>query len=390
MFLLDLSSDDDEDEGALTVHRLTDLTTLGENGTVFGQPAFLPTRSQANEKKGEYHLVATAYSPTDDQRKLGIVYCQNRRARICLLRIRWDASAVSSMDEEESAAADGKGEKKGGFRVVDVMPISPAERSARSPRVVPPSPALGDEHANHQQQRFRIVYVSNTLGGVHASCAKLQIATLALSPSSPVSVLNDRTLVPVVQTPTNLNGVSDFPGLYIDQLPAEPFLHLKVGGARREEEGVAEGTKIVFTSGWRSRRVPLMVDLESGEIENLAPWPSTTATTRKSESGSDDPLPYLSSSPPSSSNDLSSYSILGTDGRGKVLATRSAPGTPPQIVACDLAVVGGSEGRAAWSVLRKPSFSQKCAFLSFFPDMEREREKLPSGRSLSANALSTQ
>ncbi|KWU42907.1 alpha/beta-hydrolase, partial [Rhodotorula sp. JG-1b] len=311
LFLLDLSSDDDEDEGALTVHRLTDLTTLGENGTVFGQPAFLPTRSQANEKKGEYHLVATAYSPTDDQRKLGIVYCQNRRARICLLRIRWDASAVSSMDEEESAAADGKGEKKGGFRVVEVMPISPAERSARSPRV----------------QRFRIVYVSNTLGGVHASCAKLQIATLALSPSSPVSVLNDRTLVPVVQTPTNLNGVSDFPGLYIDQLPAEPFLHLKAGGARREEEGVAEGTKIVFTSGWRSRRVPLMVDLESGEIENLAPWPSTTATTRKSESGSDDPLPYLSSSPPSSSNDLSSYSILGTDGRGKVLATRSAPVT---------------------------------------------------------------
>lgn len=379
MFLLVLSDDDYDEDAALTVRRLTNLTTFGDNGTVFGQPAFLPTQPQANEKKkkGEYHLVATAYSPTDDQRKLGIVYCQNRRARICLLRIKWNASAVSSTDEEESAA-DGRGEKKGGFRVVEVVPISPADRSARSPRVVPPSPALGDDHTN-QQQQFRIVYVSNTLGGVHASCAKLQIATLSLSPSSSSSVTGseDRTLVPVVQTPTDLNGVSDFPGLYIDQLPAEPFLHFKAGGTHGEE-GVV--TKIAFTSGWRSRRVPLVVDLESGEIENLALWPSTIATTatanRSSGSDTNNPLPYLSSSPASSSSaiDLSSYSVLGTDGRGKVLATRSSPGTPPQIVACDLGVAGGSEGRA-WSVLQKPSFSPKCAF-SFPPP---RKGKLPSG-----------
>lgn len=377
MFWLDLSSsDNEEEEGALTVHRLTGLTTFGDDGTVFGQPAFLPTQLQANEneKKGEYHLVATAYSPTDDQRKLGIVYCQNRRARICLLRVKWDHTSAGPSPDAEDPVAHGDADKKGGFRVVEAVPISPAERSARSPRVVPPSPAPGKRDTN---QQFRIVYVSNALGGVHASCAKLQIATLALSPSSTVSILDDRTLVPVVHTPMDLNGVSDFPGLYIDQLPAEPFLHLKAGGARREEEGVAEGTKIAFTSGWRSRRVPLVVDLESGEIENLAPWPTATTTTRSSGSGSDDPLPYLSSSlSSSSSNDLSSYSVLGTDGRGKVLATRSAPGTPPQIVACDLAVVEGSKGRA-WTVLRKSSFSSKCAFLSL---PTRRRGKISSGQ----------
>ncbi|GAA5863549.1 hypothetical protein JCM3774_006521 [Rhodotorula dairenensis] len=320
LFLLVLpssvSSDDDARTAELSVHRLTDLTT-STKGTVFGQPAFLPT---STSRGVGYSVVATAYSPTDDGRKLGIVYCQNRRARICLLQIE----PIKEADATTSAAGT-----RPGFKTVEVVPISPADRSARSPRVVPSLAAAGGAAGQGAQaQEHQVVYVSNTLGGVHASCAKLQIATLSnLNGASSLSVTDDRTLVPVVYTPTDLNGVHDFPGLYVDQLPAEPFLG-------------RGGNKIALTSVWRSRRVPLVIDLESGEIENLAPW------SRAVDADADATTADLWA--------LASYSVLGTDGQGSVLATRSTPGSPPQVVVCDLL-----EKDKPWSVLRKPTFSPK-------------------------------
>ncbi|GAA5985343.1 hypothetical protein JCM10908_006938, partial [Rhodotorula pacifica] len=313
-----------EDEDATggeeaTVHRLTDLGTY-EKDAVFGQPAFLPSTGSG------YHLVATAYSPTDDGRKLGIVYCQNRRARICVLRVELVAGETSAPENGEKKTEKTEEQE---FKVVEVVPLSPADRSARSPRVVPAS------RGNDSQPR--IVYVSNTLGGVHASCAQLQLATLSLSSSRKATIIPEyRTLVPVVKVPSasKQNGLTDFPGLYIDQLPVEPFVHVGGGGSGRQ-------VKLALTSGWKSRRVPLLIDLESGEIENLAPLPATT---------SDKALPYLSMN----KDELSSYSVLGTDGKSKILVTRSGPGTPPQVVVYDL-----DAREKGWSVLREPSFSRK-------------------------------
>lgn len=294
------------------LHRLTAPGLYGS--AVFGQPAFLDDVQTPI-------VITTAYSPTDDDRKLGIVYCQNRRARICALEL-----AVTDADEKggkSDSSEESAKEKKRTWRAVEAHPISAEDRSARSARVVPATAA-----GTARSSQPRIVYVSNTLGGVHASCAKLQIVTLG----SGFSVEEDKTLVPVVQTPQDLQGLVDFPGLYIDQLPVEPFL------SPSESAG---STRILVTSTWRSRRVPIVVDLESGEMECLAPWPTTTGDKET-------PLPYLEYA----QEDLSSYAGLATDGRSRVLASRSSPSRLPELVVCDLATKD-----RRWTVLRKPSLS---------------------------------
>lgn len=315
-------------EDPCSLHRLTYPGLQGK--AVFGQPAFLPDA-------GSPRIIATAYSPTDDERKLGIVYCQNRRARIYSLEIN-----VREDEAQGDSAASGSAtqQSRRTLRAVKAHPISSAARSARSPRVLPSS---------SQDNSADVVYVSNTLGGVHASCAELRLATLA----GGADVKEDRTLVSIVDNPTDTNGVTDFPGLYIDQLPQEPFLVDARGGARR----------IALTSTWRSRRVPLLVDLSTGKIQNLAPWPEVGSAPR------DLPYPVQGSEPDS----LASYSVLGTDGVGRVLATRSAPTTMPQVVVCD---AGPSDQvrKTQWTVVRKPSISSERTSLSTVPAPARAAE----------------
>ncbi|BGP51734.1 hypothetical protein JCM10450v2_007684 [Rhodotorula kratochvilovae] len=296
----------------ISVHRLTSPDLAGP--VVFGQPAFLP--DEASPK-----LVATGYAPTGDGRKLGIVYCTNRAARIYALDIK--------AQKEEKGANDAKDddEPKLAYRAVAATPISAEDRSARSPRVLP---------AAASSTSSRVLYLSNTLGGPHASCAALQLATLAPS----LTVEEDRTVVPVVDVPDAKQSSDPFPGLYVDQLPQDAFLVSSSGSV-----------SAAMTSVWRSRRVPLVVDLDSGAVSSLAPWPEQRTSV-------DAALPYLYLGE-GGGDRLESFGVVGTDGRGRVVALASGPGAPPRLVVAD--VRDGKGAEVEWKVLKEAATSDELA-----------------------------
>ncbi|GAA5930332.1 uncharacterized protein JCM15063_004777 [Sporobolomyces koalae] len=279
-----------------SLHRLTFPTTGGEHVN-FGQPIFVPQQTGSDLK-----LLATGYSSLPDDRKLGIVYCANRPARIYEL-------AVTAKEEQ--------GEKRV-FETSNVTPLSPADQSARSPRVF-------YSGAESQSPEITAVYVSNRLGGAHSSCATLRLLTLRHDAHD----WEDKEIVPVVPSP---KSVDDFPGLYIDQLPSnESFLSLE------------SGLHLAFASIWRSRRVPLLVNLTDGQVTSLAPWPKADED--------DVVLPYLHKE-----QELNSFSVFGTDGAQRVLASRSGPTRVPEIVLADLK--GNSNlDEVTWLVIRKTSLS---------------------------------
>lgn len=282
-----------------SIHRLTN-----EGNTSYGQPSFLP-----DSPEGLPRLVATGYDALPDGRKLGIVYCTNRLARVWVLEL----------GVEEREGKEGEGEREKTFKVTKTLPVSPADRSSRSPRVVPSSTT----------DSAQIVYLSNILGSVHASCAQLHFASL--SPSE------DRVLVKQVDAPT---PDDDFPGLYVDQLPSQPFVHV----------GEEEGWSVVAASSWRSRRVPLLISLTTGRVTSLAPWPAAHPE-------SDAALPYLSVQ----QGELESFNVLGTDGVGRVVAVRSGCGTVGRVVVADL----GGKG-VEWKVVRDAGVSDERASQSRF------------------------
>ncbi|GAA5863675.1 hypothetical protein JCM8547_003689 [Rhodosporidiobolus lusitaniae] len=313
-----LVAKEDEKEDRATLHRLTFPETVA--ATWFGQPVFLPSASE-----DKLALVATGYSSLGDGRKLGIVYCQNRPARVYAL----------SAEIQEEKDDDDKPKKV--YRVSTATPFSPEDRSSRSPRVVPSSSSSSPE----------IVYLSNPLGGPHASCGQLHLATLSSisSPASPCSfrVAEERILVPVVDIPNAKSpgaGTSSdpFPGLYVDQLPLEPFLQTK------------KGYSVVMSSIWRSRRVPLLVDLLSGKVTNLAPWPAA-----KEEE--DAALPYLYLSKDGKEDELGSFTVVGTDGKDRVVALRSSPISAPMLVVGRVV----EEGFAEWKVVSETGLSKKAS-----------------------------
>ncbi|KAH7051860.1 Alpha/Beta hydrolase protein [Linnemannia elongata] len=142
----------------------------------------------------------------------GIVYCQNRLTGLYQVNV------------------DGSGFKH----------LTPTLKSARSPRLSADGSTL--------------VFLSNTVNGPHASCAKLLKLDIA---SGKVS-----TVVDIVRKPEAATG---FPGLYIDQLPRDTWV---------------SASKIFVSSSYRSRKTLLSIDVHSGSIEELTPasqYPGTTS-----------------------------------------------------------------------------------------------------------------
>ncbi|KAF9434091.1 hypothetical protein BGZ76_008553 [Entomortierella beljakovae] len=133
----------------------------------------------------------------------GIVYCQNRITGLYQINI------------------DGTGIKL----------ISGDLKSARSPRLNPDGTTL--------------IFLSNSINGPHASCAKLSKIDLA---SGAVS-----TVVDIVK---RADSKTNFPGLYIDQLPKKTWV---------------TPTKIVASTAWRLRRTLISIDINSGAVEELTP-----------------------------------------------------------------------------------------------------------------------
>jgi len=314
-----------QDKPLLSVHRLTSPDLAGP--VVFGQPALLPDTERLR-------LVATGYEPLGDGRKLGIVYCTNRRARIYALEVKPEQSDGDDEDDKPKVV----------FRTASATPISSADRSARSPRVLPSPPSL---------TASRVVYISNALGGPHASCAALQLATLSAS----LAVDEDRTIVAVVDVPDTKDD-DPFPGLYVDQLPSEPFV-----------VGPDGEVAVALTSVWRTRRVPLVVGLGSGRVTSLAPWPERRTSV-------DAALPYLYLGKDGGAQEqLESFSVLGTDGQDRVVALRSGPGAPPRLVVANVREGSG----ARWKVLKGAPVSDERASS---PSCTRSRDLAAAEASL--------
>ncbi|BGP35364.1 hypothetical protein JCM10296v2_007200 [Rhodotorula toruloides] len=291
-----------------SIHRLTQ-----DGKASYGQPSFLP-----DSQDGSPRVVATGYEELRDGRKLGIVYCTNRVARV------WVLECGTGEKDCEEGKEEGK-EKT--FEVIKTIPVSPADRSSRSPRVVPSS-------SSTDATQTQIVYLSNILGSVHASCAQLHLATLSSSS------VEDRALVKQVNAPTSDD---DFPGLYIDQLPLQPFV--------RSSQG-EEGWSVVAASSWRSRRVPLLISLQTGRVTSLAPWPAAHPE-------SDAALPYLSAK----QDELESFAVLGTDGGRRVVGVRSGCGAVGRVVVADLGEKGEGKGEkeVEWRVVREAGVSDELA-----------------------------
>ncbi|GAA6013195.1 hypothetical protein JCM10207_006201 [Rhodosporidiobolus poonsookiae] len=308
------------EEDKPTVHRLTYPDTVPS--AYFGQPVFLPSSDKLA-------LVATGYSTLSDGRKLGIVYCQNRPARLFALTLHAVKQDVDEEAEDESP--------KTVYKVEHATPLSPADRSSRSPRVVPSSSPSSPQ----------VVYLSNPLGGPHASCGQLHLSTLYLSSPSTLEVKIDQVLVPVVDVPDAKNpgagtAADPFPGLYVDQLPLEPFV------ASLEGDGFA----VVMSSIWRSRSVPLRVELAGGKVTSLAPWPE-----RRDEEDAALPYLYLNKAGGEAKPDaLESYTVLGTDGKDQVVALRSSPVKAPSVVVAKM-----REAQVEWKVVKTASLSEKLS-----------------------------
>jgi acylaminoacyl-peptidase len=109
--------------------------------------------------------------------------------------------------------------------------LSSADVSVLSPRLSP--------------DKTKLVWLENRVGGPHKSCSKLMLLSMDTSDISCV--------VESVHTP---NG-GDFPGLYVDALPTRCWSQ--------------DGSKVIFSSIWRSLKEILCVDVMLGTVSKISP-----------------------------------------------------------------------------------------------------------------------
>ncbi|KAG0694165.1 Alpha/Beta hydrolase protein [Suillus ampliporus] len=226
-------------------------------------------------------IFATGHDHTKDGRLLGVKGCFNRPMGIWELRL------------PESASLHGT---PLGTRIsCNSLRLTSPERSCRSPRVL----------FTDSQTPYRLVWLSNPVGGAHASCVSLESRDLTTG--------TNKVLVDTVMEPTSEN---DFPGLYTEyNMPSSPFLR------RGDHEN------IVLQSLWRSRTTVLFIDTESGAI---------TDETKMSEGES-----------------MYSWNVLATDGKTRFICSRSTPTTPSEVLLGSFDL----HGNINWKVLDKPAMS---------------------------------
>ncbi|KIJ61731.1 hypothetical protein HYDPIDRAFT_95961 [Hydnomerulius pinastri MD-312] len=147
-------------------------------------------------------------------------------------------------------------------------------RSSRSPRV------LFDTDGT----AIALFWLSNPTGGAHASTVSLHSRDLK-------GESGDRIVVDAVSDP----GSNQFPGLYTEyNLANSPFIRYS-------------GETYVFAQSlWRSRPTLISMRAESGSV--------------------------IDETPLSEGQSLYSWNLLGTDGWGSVVCSRSTPTSPPEVV----------------------------------------------------------
>lgn len=152
--------------------------------------------------------------------------------------------------------------------------------------------------------RQQAVWLSSAAGGPHAKSSALNIR----EETGITRILVDRVRVP---------GSTQFPGLYTSSLPRQPFVQLTA-------------PYVLTSSIWHSRNAVLLISLEDGNIDNLTP----------------------------EDEELWSWNVLCTDGKTRVVCSRSAPNRPHELVLGTL----DFDKAVTWRVIARPELSEECAY----------------------------
>jgi hypothetical protein len=245
-------------------------------------------------------LFATGYEYSEDGRRLGIKACFNRPTAIWELKLDpVELQLQHAADSEPSLLAD----PAAALIAVSATKISDPSRASRSPRPIPGLNAA--------------LWFSHELGGPHASCFSLH--------SFGLQARETTTIIPTVDK-IREKFMDGFAGLYAETLLARPFVRL---GSR---------TYLLTRTSQGSRLEVILIDLE-------------------------EPESVVRLTPAESSEDLWSWSPLATDGRKWVLASRSAPTVPNELVLGKLEEHGGKP-RVAWQVIEMPSLTPRGEYTS--------------------------
>lgn len=255
------------------------LAVDGDELKAAGQDIRDPLLGQAVfDAKGE-SIITTAYSLLADGRRLGIIYCTNRPAAI--LRAYLD----NSRDDENRPT------NKHTCIAVDKWTRLSAEGvSARSPRII----------ANPNSPSTAIVWLQNEEAGAHNDCAAL--ASYDDDGGNDDNCREMCMQIPIQSRPSD-NG-SGWPGLYLDQLPRT----CQVDGG------------LVTSTIWGCRKTII--------LRRLAP---ASASSSSAHRDLEEPVQDLT--PPSASDEQPwSYTVLCTDGKHLIVAVRSSPLRPQQLL----------------------------------------------------------
>lgn len=253
-----------------------------------GQDIREPLLGQASFDSDARTIIATAYSMLGDGRRLGIVYCTNRRAAI----LRAYLSDVPQNDNTRPSAS--------GDRIVSVLRwarLSNAGVSARSPRVL----------ANSQGTSPSFVWLQNEEAGAHNDCTALVSYDDDIENEANETSYGDesrnaklRVQLPFQRCPSH-DGLG-WPGLYLDQLPH----NCQVEGG------------VVTSTIWGCRKTIILQRLYSASSSFASGNPA---------------FPVINLTPSSDDGaQLWSYSLLCTDGKRLVVAVRSSPFRPQQLL----------------------------------------------------------
>ncbi|KDR78215.1 hypothetical protein GALMADRAFT_245272 [Galerina marginata CBS 339.88] len=236
-------------------------------------------------------IYAIGYELTVDGRMLGIKGCFNRPSGIWQLVI---SSELPAENTKNSSAHIDTTEQK----------LTPAHQSCRSPRILT------------HKGKSTLIWLACATGGAHLATSSLHSLDISLDASTALDIQSGHNpLVGIVDKP----ATDGFPGLY-------PPYSLLVSPSVFPASSWS-GASIILHSQWGSRITVLQISLADGTIKNLTP---------------------------SSDNDLSSWSVLATDGRSLVVCSRSSPSVPYEIMLGKI----DKSGPVIWRSLDKPDLPE--------------------------------
>ncbi|KAF8064410.1 Alpha/Beta hydrolase protein [Lyophyllum atratum] len=173
--------------------------------------------------------------------------------------------------------------------------LTPSNLACRSPRIFT------------QDNKATLVWLSHPTGGPHAATSLVYSLDITSTPD--LKTLSS-PLVDVVFKPEK----GAFPGLYPDfNFNSSPILRLSTSTA----------PYLITSSIWGSRSTVVLISTADGAVKDLTP-----------EDGK-----------------LHSWRVLNTDGKSRVLCTRSTPTMPHEILLGQF----NEEGEVSWRILYKPT-----------------------------------